>query len=668
MSDANLLRHARSPYLLQHAGNPVHWRQWGDAALAEARARGVPILLSVGYAACHWCHVMAHESFEDADTAALMNRHFVNIKVDREERPDIDHIYMSALHALGEQGGWPLTMFLTPDAAPFWGGTYFPPEPRWGRPSFRQALEGVARAFAAGDGAVAQNVAALRAALRGLSAARPGPMPGPQTLDGVAASLLAGVDPVHGGLRGAPRFPNAPLFRFLWQQHARTGDPACAEAVHGLLRGLSMGGIHDHLGGGFSRYSTDAEWLVPHFEKMLYDNAQILDLLALAHAASPDPIPPDPLYAARAAELVEWLAREMTTAPDGAGRSAFAAAQDADSEGEEGRFYVWTEAEIDALLGADSAPFKSAYDVRPEGNWEGRTVLRRLAPIGAPEQERRLAASRRVLFEARARRIPPARDGKVLADWNGLMIAALVRAAAVFDRPDWRGLAEGALDFVRAALGTPDGRVAHAWADGVVTAPGLLEDQAAVGLAALALYEASGEPARLAQAATLAEAAVAHFADCRRQLLPDCRRCGRRAGLPPAQRHRQRDPRRHRPDRNPVRTPPSPDRRTRMAEPRRGGAVRVRRRRSGASGHADLARGGRPAGGRDHGRGHRSARRSGSAGPAPPRARRSRPGDLRAARDPGKCRPCAASGARQGRRRRPRRLCLPRRRMQPAGA
>ncbi len=478
MSDANLLRHARSPYLLQHAGNPVHWRQWGEAALAEARARRVPILLSVGYAACHWCHVMAHESFEDPDTAALMNRHFVNIKVDREERPDIDHIYMSALQALGEQGGWPLTMFLTPDAAPFWGGTYFPPEPRWGRPSFRQVLEGVARAAAAGDGAVAQNVAALRTALHGLAATRPGPVPGPRQLDAVTASLLAGVDPVHGGLRGAPRFPNAPLFRLLWQQFARTGDPACAEAVHGLLRGLSMGGIHDHLGGGFSRYSTDAEWLVPHFEKMLYDNAQILDLLALAHAARPDP-----LYAARAEELVGWLAREMMTAPDAAGRRAFAAAQDADSEGEEGRFYVWTEAEIDALLGPAGAPFKSAYDVRPGGNWEGRTVLRRLAPLGMPEAEQRLAASRRVLFEARARRIPPARDGKVLADWNGLMIAALVRAAAVFDQPEWRALAAGALDFVRAALGTPDGRVAHAWADGVITASGLLEDQASAGLA-----------------------------------------------------------------------------------------------------------------------------------------------------------------------------------------
>ncbi|HEX4260081.1 MAG TPA: thioredoxin domain-containing protein, partial [Acetobacteraceae bacterium] len=508
MSDTNLLHDAHSPYLLQHAGNPVHWRQWNDAALAEARSRGVPILLSIGYAACHWCHVMAHESFEDAETAALMNRYFVSIKVDREERPDIDHIYMSALHALGEAGGWPLTMFLTPDAEPFWGGTYFPPEPRWGRPSFRQVLLGVARAFAEGDGAVTQNAAALRAALHGMAAARPGAVPGPAALGTVAAALLAGVDPVHGGLRGAPRFPNAPLFRFLWQNAARSGDDASAEAVHTLLRGLALGGIHDHLGGGFARYSTDAEWLVPHFEKMLYDNAQILELLALAHAARPDP-----LTAVRAEELVGWLVREMLAAPDAAGRRAFASAQDADSEGEEGRFYVWTEAEIDAVLGSASPAFKAAYDVRPEGNWEGRTVLRRLTPPGGPAEERALAEDRRLLFEARARRVPPTRDGKVLADWNGLAIAALARAAAVFSRPDWLSLATAALDFVRTSLAAPNGRVAHAWAGDRITAAGLLEDQAAIGLAALALYEATGEGARLEQAAALGEAAIAHFAD-----------------------------------------------------------------------------------------------------------------------------------------------------------
>ena len=377
----NLLRHERSPYLLQHADNPVHWRPWGPAALAEARSTNRPILLSVGYAACHWCHVMAHESFEDPETAALMNQLFVNIKVDREERPDIDSIYMNALHALGEQGGWPLTMFLTPAGAPFWGGTYFPPEPRWGRPGFRQVLQGIAEAYQRGDAAVETNAAALLRAVAAMSATRPGDLPGPTLLDSVRRSLLSLVDRERGGLRGAPKFPNPPIFRFLWQESRRTGDEDAAAAVHALLRAMSQGGIYDHLGGGYARYSTDAEWLVPHFEKMLYDNAQILELLAFAHAARADP-----LYAARAEETVGWLIRDMS-AELVEGRAAFAASEDADSEGEEGRFYVWTETEIDELLGADAAAFKTAYDVTPGGNWEGRTILRRIAPAGDPAFE-----------------------------------------------------------------------------------------------------------------------------------------------------------------------------------------------------------------------------------------------------------------------------------------
>ncbi|HUA77622.1 MAG TPA: DUF255 domain-containing protein, partial [Acetobacteraceae bacterium] len=343
----NLLGLASSPYLLQHAANPVHWRQWGAAALAEARDGKKPVLLSIGYAACHWCHVMAHESFEDPETAALMNRWFVSIKVDREERPDIDHLCMSALAAMGEHGGWPLTMFLTPEGAPFWGGTYFPPEPRWGRPSFRQVLEAIAEAWRRDAEKVGENARTLAAHLRALGRARPGPVPDGETLGRVAASVLAATDPEWGGMRGAPKFPNAPLFRFLWQDSFRSGRSEARDAVRLLLARMSLGGIYDHLGGGFSRYATDGHWLVPHFEKMLYDNAQILELLALAEADEPEP-----LFAARAAETVGWLAREMRAGGDGA--FGFAASQDADSEGEEGKFYVWDEARIDAVLGADA--------------------------------------------------------------------------------------------------------------------------------------------------------------------------------------------------------------------------------------------------------------------------------------------------------------------------
>ncbi|HET8995094.1 MAG TPA: DUF255 domain-containing protein, partial [Acetobacteraceae bacterium] len=345
----NLLRHQTSPYLLQHADNPVHWRPWGAAALAEAVAEDKPILLSVGYAACHWCHVMAHESFENPQVAALMNTLFVNIKVDREERPDIDHLYMSALHALGEQGGWPLTMFLTPQGEPFWGGTYFPPEPRWGRPSFQQVLQGVASAYRERDQAIMQNSGALRRYLERAAAAEPGDLPTPVHLDAVAGAYLRMNDPEQGGLKGAPKFPNPPIFRLLWQNAFRTGQPEGQDALHLMLQRMSQGGIYDHLGGGYARYATDAIWLVPHFEKMLYDNAQLLELLAFAHAHRPDP-----LYAQRAAETVGWLMRDMTAAAVD-GRAGFAASEDADSEGEEGKFYVWTEPEIDRLLGARAA-------------------------------------------------------------------------------------------------------------------------------------------------------------------------------------------------------------------------------------------------------------------------------------------------------------------------
>ncbi|MDB5399684.1 MAG: thioredoxin protein [Rhodopila sp.] len=503
----NLLGQETSPYLLQHAGNPVHWRPWGKAALDEAKAANKPIMVSIGYAACHWCHVMAHESFEDPETAALMNSLFVNIKIDREERPDIDHIYMSALHALGEQGGWPLTMFTTQDGTPFWGGTYFPPEPRWGRPSFRQVLQGVANAFHSKADAVTQNTAALKLHLEQQAVASVGAAPGPAQLDAIAQAYLKMTDPEHGGLRGAPKFPNPPIYRFLWQNAFRTGQPEEQDALHLMLQRMSRGGIYDHLGGGYARYSTDDIWLVPHFEKMLYDNAQLLELLALAHAHQPDP-----LYAQRASETVGWMIRDMT-AQRIDGKAAFAASEDADSEGEEGRFYVWTEPEIDTLLGPASTAFKRAYDVTSNGNWEGHTILRRVTPTGTSEQEAALTRARNQLFQAREKRVRPGWDDKVLADWNGLAIAALVRSATVFDQPAWLARAREAFDFILTHMTAAHGGVEHAWRLGRVTAPGLIEDQAAMARAALALYEATSEPTFLATAERLANAAQAAFAD-----------------------------------------------------------------------------------------------------------------------------------------------------------
>jgi uncharacterized protein YyaL (SSP411 family) len=504
---ANLLGRETSPYLLQHAGNPVHWRPWGRAALDEAKAANRPIMVSIGYAACHWCHVMAHESFEDPDTAALMNRLFVNIKIDREERPDIDRIYMSALQALGEQGGWPLTMFTTPDGTPFWGGTYFPPEPRWGRPSFRQVLEAVANAFHTGAEAVIQNTRALTQLLERQAAASVGDLPGPAQLDAVAQAYLRMTDPERGGLRGAPKFPHPPIYRFLWQNAFRTGEPAALEALHLMLQRMSQGGIYDHLGGGYARYSTDEIWLVPHFEKMLYDNAQLLELLALAHAHRPNP-----LYAQRAAETVGWLMRDMT-AQRVDGKAAFAASEDADSEGEEGRFYVWIESEVDALLGPDAAGFKRAYDVTPGGNWEAHCILRRVTPAGMPDQEAALARARDVLFRAREKRVRPARDDKVLADWNGLAIAALARASAVFGQPDWLDRAREAFGFILANMTGPRGGIAHAWRLGRVTAAGMIDDQAAMARAALALHEATGESFYADVAIRLVDAARDAFCD-----------------------------------------------------------------------------------------------------------------------------------------------------------
>jgi hypothetical protein len=501
-SSRNLLGQETSPYLLQHAGNPVHWRSWSADALAEAKRRDCPILLSIGYAACHWCHVMAHESFEDPETARLMNELFVNIKVDREERPDIDHIYMTALHALGQQGGWPLTMFLSPDGKPMIGGTYWPPEPRYGRPSFRQVLQSVDSAWRTQRDQMESRGLTLADHLAKLSELRIGSGVAPADLTRVGDALRGAVDRVHGGLSGAPKFPNAPIFRFFWNEMFRRGDPAFGEAVRAMLVAMNAGGIYDHLGGGYARYSTDAEWLVPHFEKMLYDNAQILELLALVHS-----LWPDPTFAERARETVGWLEREMRVG------DAFAASLDADQDGEEGLFYVWRDEEIDAALGHEAAPFKAAYDVTPDGNWEGRTVLRRITPRGSHEEEAGLAASRAKLRALREARPKPGRDDKVLADWNGLTIAALARASVVFDEPAWLRIARAAFDFIMDRLRGPDGRLLHAWREGHPGARALLDDYASMARAALALFEASGEPGDLEAARRLASEAMDLFGD-----------------------------------------------------------------------------------------------------------------------------------------------------------
>ncbi len=501
----NLLGNETSPYLLQHKDNPVNWRPWGEAALAEARESGKPILLSIGYAACHWCHVMAHESFEDEATARLMNEQFVNVKVDREERPDLDAIYQSALALMGEQGGWPLTMFLTPAGEPFWGGTYFPPTPRYGRPGFQDVLRGIAEAYRAKPDAVKKNTEALTGALRTRNPAAPGDAITPQLLDQIAERIAQEIDPVHGGIGGAPKFPQPSILELIWRAYRRNRTPELKRAVVLTLDRMSQGGIYDHLGGGFARYSTDARWLVPHFEKMLYDNAQMIELLALVWQETKSP-----LYAARVAETIQWLEREMM-----AEGGAFAATLDADSEGEEGKFYVWTTDEIDALLGEDAVAFKDAYDVTPEGNWEGRTILNRSRRmlLGSADHEARLAAARRVLFEARSRRVPPGRDDKVLADWNGLMIAALARAGLIFDRPDWIAMAERALAAVRRLMTADDGRLRHAYRQGRLQHTATLDDHANLARAAALLYEATGDAGHLAYARSLTDAANAWYWD-----------------------------------------------------------------------------------------------------------------------------------------------------------
>ena len=490
--DHNRLGEETSPYLLQHKDNPVHWQPWSDALLAAAKAADKPILLSIGYAACHWCHVMAHESFGNPEIAERMNTLFVNVKVDREERPDLDQIYQHALALMGEQGGWPLTMFLTPDGEPFWGGTYFPPEGRWGRPGFPQVLEAMSNAYVRDRDKVVKNVAVLREALQRLGRPERGGLIAVEQLDPIAERLLREVDHIRGGIGTAPKFPQTGILELLWRAWKRSGQAPYRDAVVKALDAMCQGGIYDHLGGGFSRYSTDARWLVPHFEKMLYDNAELVDLLTLVWQETKSP-----LYRQRIEETLDWVGREMLTQ-----EGAFASSLDADSEHEEGKFYVWSEAEIDAVLGDRAALFKRCYDVDAQGNWEGHSILNRLKTpaLADAEPERELGQCRALLLQARDGRVRPGLDDKVLADWNGLMIAAMANAGIVFERPAWIGLARGAFDFIRRHMTEPDQRLLHSWRAGRARHPASVDDYANLSRAALALYEATGNGDFLIQA------------------------------------------------------------------------------------------------------------------------------------------------------------------------
>ena len=506
----NRLASENSPYLLQHADNPVDWYPWGEAAFARARAEDKPIFLSIGYAACHWCHVMAHESFEDPTVAEVMNAHFVNVKVDREERPDVDGIYMNAVVAMTGHGGWPMSVFLTPDGVPFYGGTYFPPVARGGLPAFADLLRAVADAWRTRRDEVLRSAETLLRALRTDEGRAGPPNLAAGTLEAAVRTLERAFDPTHGGWGGAPKFPQPMTVEFLLRVHARTGDASARAMVEATLARMARGGIYDHLGGGFHRYATDAAWLVPHFEKMLYDNAQLARVYL--HAWQVTRVP---LFRRVVEETLGYLLREMASPAGG-----FYSSLDADSEGEEGKFYVWSAAEVREAVGEDAALFCEVYGVTERGNFEGRNILhlagdpaalaaaRGLAPN---EAEARLAQARRRLFERRGRRPRPATDDKVLAAWNGLALGALAEAARVLDRAEWRAAATRTAAFLLSEMRTPDGRLLRAWREGRARVNAYLEDYACVCDGLLALYETTFEARWFAEARALARVMVERF-------------------------------------------------------------------------------------------------------------------------------------------------------------
>jgi uncharacterized protein YyaL (SSP411 family) len=490
----NALARETSPYLLQHKDNPVDWLPWGDEALRRARDLDRPLLVSIGYSSCHWCHVMERESFEDAETAALMNERFVCVKVDREERPDVDALYMEAVQAMTGQGGWPLNVFLTPEQAPFYGGTYFPPAPRYGMPSWRQVIGAVAEAWDTQREEIREQGQKVAPRLGGgaLLTASEQPLQAAE-LDEAVATLRRSFESVHGGFGGAPKFPQAPVLEFLLAR----GEPAMALQT---LRSMAGGGIFDQVGGGFARYSVDAQWRVPHFEKMLYDNALLARALVHGYQASGDE-----LLRRAAEETLDWALREMR-APEG----GFYSALDADSEGVEGKYYVWTLGELRDALGDDADAAIAWFGATEHGNFEGANVLESRGPEPPSEQRERIRAT---LLDVRSGRVRPGLDDKRLASWNALMIAALADAGAVLGREDHLDAAREAASFVLDRMRGPDGRLLRTFNAGVARLAAYLEDHAFLLEALLALYEATFEERWFTTARGLADTIVARFAD-----------------------------------------------------------------------------------------------------------------------------------------------------------
>ncbi|MFN2466349.1 MAG: thioredoxin domain-containing protein [Candidatus Dormibacteria bacterium] len=507
----NRLAGETSPYLLQHKDNPVDWYPWADEALRRAREEDRPILLSIGYSACHWCHVMERESFEDPAIAARMNEGYVCIKVDREERPDLDSIYMSAVQQMTGSGGWPMTVFLTPDLKPFFGGTYFPPEPRHGMPAFLQVLTGVLDAYRQRRAEVERSADDLTAAISVGLGGGPGRHLDRAVLADAVTGLLSAHDPREGGFGGAPKFPQAMALDFLLRHHSATPDPRVLEVVETALTKMAHGGIYDQLGGGFHRYSTDDHWFAPHFEKMLYDQALLAPVYLHAYQLTGNPE-----YHNVATRTIDYVLRDLTSVDGG-----FYSAEDADSMGEEGLFYTWTWDELQELCGENLELIATTYGARAEGNWEGRNILhvsgdgndipRRLG-MGPEEYQARLADANARLFAARDKRTRPARDEKVLTAWNGLMLAAVAEAAAVLERDDYLAAARRnaalLLDNVFA-----DNRVLRTYRDGTARLNGYLEDYAALALGLLALYQADFDPRWYEAAQAISELMLTRFRD-----------------------------------------------------------------------------------------------------------------------------------------------------------
>ncbi|MAT72033.1 MAG: thioredoxin domain-containing protein [Planctomycetaceae bacterium] len=511
----NALAQESSPYLLQHQDNPVDWRPWGPAALAAARDEDKPIFLSIGYAACHWCHVMEHESFEDERIAALVNEHFIAVKVDREERPDLDQIYMNAVQMMTGRGGWPMSVFLTPELKPFYAGTYFPPTARGGMPGFDDVLRAVHDAWLNRRDQVMAMSEQITAELQtaGDMGGDGDALPTRDAINGAVAQLARAFDPQHGGFGQAPKFPHPMDLQLCLRQWFRTGDGHALEMVRVTLDRMAAGGIYDHLGGGFARYSVDERWLVPHFEKMLYDNALLAGAYLEAFQATGDAA-----YERIVRETLDYVLRDMT---DGAG--GFHSTEDADSEGEEGLFYTWTPDELTAVLGEDAAEtLGRVYDVTDAGNFEGRSILHlpktieqaaQLMGRDAAELAAELAASRAKLLAAREQRIRPGKDDKVLVSWNALAIDALARAGAVLAEPRYLQAARRAADFLLSELRRDDGRLLHAWRHGTAKLDAYLDDYAYLASALVTLFETAHEAKYLAAATELADAMLTHFAD-----------------------------------------------------------------------------------------------------------------------------------------------------------